>query len=89
MSRRRPPAAAGIAAGKQIFLTAGCRNCHTLGDAHATGDVGPNLDAVRPSRALVIDRVTHGQGVMPSFANKLSKQQIEQVADYVSARAGA
>jgi uncharacterized membrane protein len=84
-----PATGTGIAAGKQIFLTVGCRNCHTLGDAHATGDVGPNLDAVRPSRALVIDRVTHGQGVMPAFANKLSKQQIERVADYVSARAGA
>ena len=88
-SPRRPPPRSSIAAGKRIFLTAGCRSCHTLRDAHATGDIGPNLDAVRPSRALVINRVTHGQGVMPSFANKLSKQQIEQVADYVSARAGA
>jgi uncharacterized membrane protein len=83
-----PASGTSIAAGKRIFLTAGCRSCHTLRDAQATGNVGPNLDAVRPSRALVIDRVTHGQGVMPSFANKLSKQQIEQVADYVSSRAG-
>ena len=76
-------------AGKQIFLTAGCSGCHTLADAGASGHVGPNLDAARPSRALVINRVTNGQGVMPPFAGKLSRAQIEQVADYVSARAGA
>jgi uncharacterized membrane protein len=83
-----PASAASIAAGKRIFLTLPCESCHVLRDAHATGVIGPNLDAARPSRALVINRVTNGQGVMPSFANKLSKQQIEQVADYVSSAAG-
>jgi uncharacterized membrane protein len=83
-----PASNAALAAGRQVFLSAGCRGCHTLRDAGAGGRVGPNLDAVRPSRALVIDRVTHGQGVMPAFTNKLSPQQIEQVADYVAARAG-
>jgi mono/diheme cytochrome c family protein len=38
---------------------------------------------------LVIDRVTHGQGVMPPFANKLSARQVAEIADYVSARAGS
>jgi uncharacterized membrane protein len=84
-----PAGAADIASGKQIFLTAGCSGCHTLRDAGASGRVGPDLDAARPSRALVLNRVTNGQGVMPPFANKLSPAQIEQVADYVSARAGA
>ncbi len=37
----------------------------------------------------MIDRVTHGQGVMPPFANKLSAQQIAEIADYVSTRAGS
>ena len=50
--------------------------------------VGPNLDAVKPSRELVVDRVTNGQGVMPSFKGKLSPQQIEEVAGYVSSVAG-
>jgi uncharacterized membrane protein len=75
-------------AGRRIFQTATCSSCHTLRDALATGRIGPDLDAVHPSRALVIDRVTHGQGVMPSFANKLSRRQIEQVADYVALHAG-
>ncbi len=59
-----------------------------LRDAHATGVIGPNLDAAKPSRSLVINRVTNGQGVMPPFANQLSKAQIQQVADYVSTVAG-
>jgi uncharacterized membrane protein len=85
-----PPAGtAGLAAGKRVFLTAGCAGCHTLADAGATGRVGPNLDAAKPSRELVINRVTNGQGAMPAFASKLSPQQIGQVADYVATRAGA
>jgi uncharacterized membrane protein len=83
-----PASAAALAAGRQVFLTAGCSGCHTLRDAGASGRVGPNLDAARPSRSLVINRVTNGQGVMPAFANKLSQRQIEEVADYVAARAG-
>ena len=58
-----PVSAAALTAGRQVFLSAGCGGCHTLGDAGASGRVGPNLDAARPSRALVLDRVTHGQGV--------------------------
>jgi uncharacterized membrane protein len=83
-----PASAASVATGKQLFLGLPCSSCHMLRDAHATGVIGPDLDAVKPSRALVINRVTNGQGVMPSFGNKLSKLQIEQVADYVSTVAG-
>jgi uncharacterized membrane protein len=83
-----PASAAAVAAGKQIFLAQPCGSCHMLRDAHATGVIGPNLDAAKPSRALVSNRVTNGQGVMPSFANKLSKAQIGQIADYVSSVAG-
>jgi uncharacterized membrane protein len=83
-----PVSAATLATGRQLFTTMGCSGCHTLHDAGASGRVGPDLDAVKPARALVINRVTNGQGVMPSFANRLSKAQIEQVADYVSTVAG-
>jgi uncharacterized membrane protein len=83
-----PVTSTQIAAGKQVFLSAGCTGCHTLENAGATGDVGPNLDAARPSRALVLNRVTNGQGVMPSFSGKLSQQQIQDVAAYVSTVAG-
>jgi mono/diheme cytochrome c family protein len=83
-----PASAASVSVGKRVFLTAGCVQCHTLSDANAVGDVGPNLDEAKPSRSLVINRVTNGQGAMPSFGSILSKQQIRQVADYVSSKAG-
>ena len=76
------------AAGKKVFLTIGCTSCHTLRDAGATGTVGPNLDDKKPPYALVIDRVTNGKGVMPSFKGRLDETQIQNVAKYVSSVAG-
>ena len=77
-------------AGKEIFLGASaCGGCHTLSDAGTTGAVGPNLDDSQPSEELVVDRVTNGQGGMPSFSSTLSEQQIADVAAYVSSVAGS
>ena len=76
-------------AGKEIFLGASaCGGCHTLADAGTTGQVGPNLDEAMPSAELVVDRVTNGQGAMPSFSGTLTPQQIADVAAYVSSVAG-
>jgi len=84
-----PPAEPGdAAAGKQVFASAGCASCHTLKDAGANGTVGPNLDDAKPAYSLVIDRVTHGKGVMPSFSDQLDETQIQDVAKYVSTVAG-
>ncbi len=62
--------------------------CHTLADAGATGTVGPNLDEAKPPATLVVTRVTNGAGAMPSFKGKLTQQQIDDVAAYVSSVAG-
>lgn len=35
-----------LAAGREIFTSAGCDACHTLGDADASAQVGPELDAL-------------------------------------------
>jgi mono/diheme cytochrome c family protein len=70
-------------AGESVFASAGCGGCHTLAAAGASGNVGPNLDEAKPDRALVVDRVTHGKGVMPSFEGQLDEQQIEDVAAFV------
>ena len=92
--RPQPGAEAGGGAGgaapdgKAIFAEAGCGGCHTLKAAGATGTVGPNLDDAKPPKALVIDRVTNGKGVMPSFKDSYSAEQIAAVADYVSKNAG-
>jgi cbb3-type cytochrome c oxidase subunit III len=74
--------------GKDIFLTAGCTGCHTLKDAGAHGTIGPNLDEAKPPKSLVVQRVTNGRGAMPSFKDRLSKQQIDAVASYISSAAG-
>ena len=80
-------------AGKAVFTgTAGCTNCHTLKDATATGNVGPNLDDSKPAFELVVTRVSLGKGVMPAFSKakggQLADQQIADVAQYVSTVAG-
>ena len=76
------------AAGLKVFTSAGCGSCHTLAAAHATGDIGPNLDDLKPSEALVAHQVTDGGAAMPSFAGRLSKAQIAAVAKFVSSAAG-
>jgi len=73
--------------GKSIF-TANCGSCHTLADAGTSGAVGPNLDDAKPSVELAVDRVTNGQGAMPSFKDSLDADQIKAVADYVAGAAG-
>lgn len=73
--------------GKTIF-TQTCASCHTLADAGTSGTVGPNLDQSKPSKELVVDRVTNGRGAMPPFKDSLDPAQIEAVAEYVSSAAG-
>jgi mono/diheme cytochrome c family protein len=77
------------AAGKEVFASAGCGSCHTLADAGTSGAVGPNLDDAQPPLELVVDRVTNGRGVMPSFAGQLSPEQIDDVAAYVVQATGS
>jgi mono/diheme cytochrome c family protein len=71
------------AAGKGVFASAGCSGCHTLKAAGATGNVGPNLDQLKPSEAAVKNQVIHGGGAMPAFGSQLSAAQIQNVAAYV------
>ena len=75
--------------GKTIFAAQGCGTCHTLSDAGSSGSVGPNLDDSKPDVDLVVDRVTNGSGAMPAFGDKLSEQEINDVAAYVSSAAGS
>jgi mono/diheme cytochrome c family protein len=83
-----PQPGGGETDGKSIFETAGCTGCHTLADAGSSGTVGPNLDQAKPPKGLVVERVTNGQGAMPSFKDSLDAKQIQAVADYVSSAAG-
>jgi mono/diheme cytochrome c family protein len=75
---------ASASAGKPIFLSAGCGSCHTLAAANTSGQVGPNLDQLKPSYAAVVSQVTSGGNGMPSFAGKLTTPQIRSVARFVA-----
>ena len=78
---------ASAAEGKQVF-TQNCGGCHTLADAGTNGQVGPNLDDLKPDEATVERQVTDGGGRMPAFKGRLSAAQIKAVATYVSSVAG-
>jgi len=70
--------------GKKIFLEKGnCAICHTLKDAGSSGNIGPNLNEIRPDQMRVIVAVTNGIGVMPAYEGQLSSLEIEAVAKYV------
>ena len=71
-------------AGAKVFADAGCGGCHTLQAAKTTGTVGPNLDDVQPDKEKVARQVTNGGVGMPSFRDKLTKAEIDQVATFVS-----
>jgi outer membrane protein assembly factor BamB len=76
-----------LKAGMTVFDST-CASCHTLAAAGSTGTVGPNLDQLKPSDALVVHQVTNGGGGMPAFGSSLSKTQIQSVALFVSSVAG-
>ncbi|WP_205699004.1 cytochrome c [Conexibacter sp. SYSU D00693] len=77
------------AEGRQDFKIR-CAQCHTLGASNAVGKVGPNLDQMRPPKALILDAIekgrARGQGQMPG--GLVSGEDAEAVASYVAAVAG-
>jgi mono/diheme cytochrome c family protein len=75
------------AQGKQIF-TENCAGCHTLKDANASGQVGPNLDDLKPDEPTTERQVTNGGGPMPAFKGQLSGAEIKAVSQYVASVAG-
>ena len=70
--------------GKQIFLEEGnCATCHALEDANSYGNIGPNLNEIKPGISRVLMAVTNGIGVMPAYQGQLSDEEINAVATYV------
>jgi cytochrome c6 len=75
--------------GRELFSPT-CAQCHTLKASKAVGRVGPNLDQLRPPKALVKNAIENGRyngrGQMP---DKLYEgQDVEDVASYVARVAG-
>lgn len=75
--------------GRELFGQV-CQQCHTLAASDAVGRVGPNLDQLKPPKALVLDAVLNGRqrgaGTMP--AGLYTGRDAEDVASYVAAVAG-
>ena len=82
------PAVADPKAGAVVFRTAACGSCHTLAAANSHGQVGPNLDSLRPDYEQVRAQVENGGGTMPAFKGQLSRAQIRDVAAFVTVNAG-
>ena len=53
-----------------------------------SGQVGPNLDDLKPDAATVEAKVRNGGGGMPAFEGRLSDAEITAVAKYVAENAG-
>jgi len=69
-------------AGGQVFMGAHCNICH---GQMGSGGAGP---ALRDNRMLavtdyVIAQILLGRGIMPSFADQLSDEEIAAVATYI------
>ena len=71
--------------GKIIFVGDGnCATCHSLDDANSNGNIGPNLNMIKPDISRVLMAVTNGIGVMPAYQGQLSDEEINAVATYVA-----
>jgi len=70
--------------GKKIFFGKGnCASCHVLIDSKDNGGVAQNLNKIKPSIEKIILTVTEGVGVMPSYKDILSFDDIDSLAVYV------
>jgi len=75
--------------GARLFLNNRCKECHTIDGKGGAG--GPNLTYVggKRSRDYIVQQIKdpayhNADTAMPSFRDKLSDQEINDLADYLS-----
>jgi mono/diheme cytochrome c family protein len=75
--------------GRELFGER-CRNCHTLKAANAVAQVGPNLDNLRPPKALVLNAIHNGRaaGNGQMAADLVEGQDADDVAAFVAKAVG-
>jgi mono/diheme cytochrome c family protein len=88
-------AAGDPAAGKEVFGAAGCNTCHTLADAGATGQVGPDLDEVLQGQdaafiheSIVDPDAMVAEGFSPdlmpeNYGQQLSEKELADLVAYL------
>ena len=70
--------------GADVFNNkAQCNVCHVLKASGSEGQIGPNLDQLKPSIDRIIYVVKNGIGVMQAWEGILTQKEIEAVANYV------
>jgi len=69
--------------GRALFIRS-CSACHTLADADAHGSVGSNLDATKPSVAIVLRSLAVPPSGMPTHLLS-NAEDAKAVAAYVAA----
>ena len=80
-----------MALGLEVYNNkAMCGACHILKAAASEGDIGPDLDSLKPSEEQVKGVVTEGLGVMPAFGEEglLTSEEIDAVSYYVANSSG-
>jgi mono/diheme cytochrome c family protein len=88
----------GAAAGKGVFLSAGCGSCHTFAAAGTRATVGPNLDATLKGKSAAFVRTSildpnatiasgYQKDVMPaSYRSQLTARQIADLVAFLLKR---
>ena len=80
-----------MALGLEVYNNkAMCGTCRILKAASSEGDIGPNLDSLKPLEEHVRAVVTEGLGVMPAFGEEglLTSEEIDAVSYYVANSSG-
>ncbi len=70
--------------GKTLYASAGCGGCHTFSAAGSSGTVGPNLDEADLDFDAAFQQIKDGGGGMPAFGDRLSDQEVADVAAFVT-----
>jgi cytochrome c6 len=89
LSCRHAAAQDQVEAGKRLFTQTAvpaCAVCHTLAHAGSSGEIGPNLDELKPDASRVEKAVRNGIGQMPAFP-ALTEEQVKALAKYVAGAA--
>ena len=75
--------------GRELFHQI-CSLCHSLKAANAVAQVGPNLDTLRPTKALVLDAIQHGRarGNGAMARDLVTGRDAQDVANFIAAAVG-